>query len=77
MPVSHILIGGATNATVYVNKLHPETGRRGLGSLPAQERWNLQLVVVRGVLHRNMPAMRIAPLIRRPLGVLGDRVGRE
>src|SRR4029450_2518477 len=47
--------------------------------LPAQERRDVELIVIHGLMHRGRPPMEVAALVRalwrRPLGVFGNRVG--
>src|SRR6266545_2882408 len=45
------------------------------GRLPAQEGRNFELILLRRIMHRSLPAERVEALVRRPLGVFGNRVG--
>ena len=60
----------------------PATGRMSTQitasvGLPAQEGRDFELIVIRRIMHRSLPAVQIEPLVAGPLGVFRDRLRRR
>ena len=42
--------------------------------LPAEERWDIKLVLLAAVMHRHLPTVLVQSLGRWTLGIFGDRL---